>query len=178
MAILSIISRTSRWKPWPIIRLIILVILALGTGLVSILWFSSPPEAEEAFDTDPQDPLFHYLQTPWVLLTIFVVYTIVLVITHIGGNGENVKRTGTFFSRNKKQSYEAVSLPLTPSSQWGSRDQKNNQDDTTGQYGRSLSPYDMHRGEQIGVAVGGNERPTTGYDPLKGPTEYRGASHV
>lgn len=49
MAILSMISRPTRWKPWPILRLIILIIPALGTGLISILWFTSPSEELDTY---------------------------------------------------------------------------------------------------------------------------------
>lgn len=49
MAILSMISRPTRWKPWPILRLIMLITPALGTGLIFILpWFNSPSEELDA----------------------------------------------------------------------------------------------------------------------------------
>lgn len=106
MAIMSAISRTTRWKPWPIIRLIILINLALGTGLISLLWFASVKNNVEEFEVDIIDACRQYISTPWVLFTIFIVYTIVLVLTHIGGNGESVKREGTLLPLGKKQSDE------------------------------------------------------------------------
>ncbi|TWU72745.1 hypothetical protein ED733_001886 [Metarhizium rileyi] len=159
MALLSVISRPTRWKPWPIIRLIVLVILALGTGLTSILWFTSPPEeaVEEEGDVG-EDACFRYISTPWVLLTIFLVYTVVLVLTHIGGNGETFKRAGTFLSR-KKQSYVPVAIPMTPSNEWNSTNRRTSgKTSVTGQHGQSSSPFETHRSSQSDAGYDGNER--------------------
>ncbi|KAG6003171.1 hypothetical protein E4U21_002285 [Claviceps maximensis] len=84
MAALSIVARMTPWKPWPIIRLVILVLLALGTGLVSILWYDKPTPQEEENNDHAMDRCLQYLATPWVLITIAIVYTIVLILTHIG----------------------------------------------------------------------------------------------
>lgn len=179
MAIMSVISRTTRWKPWPIIRLIILIILALGTGLISLLWFTSPKDEDEEFQTGSEDLCWRYISTPWVLLTIFIVYTTVLVLTHIGGNGESLKRAGTFLSFKKKQSYEPVNLPMTPGNSWGSVSRKGDHDSRQqDQQGRSESPYELHRRGGTRTAHSSSERPTSSYDPLKESTEYRGATHV
>ncbi|OAQ68898.1 low temperature requirement A [Pochonia chlamydosporia 170] len=179
MAIMSVISRTTRWKPWPIIRLIILIILALGTGLISLLWFTSPKDEDEEFQTGSEDLCWRYISTPWVLLTIFIVYTTVLVLTHIGGNGESLKRAGTFLSFKKKQSYEPVDLPMTPGNSWGSASRKGDHDSRQqDQQGRSESPYELHRRGGTRTAHSSSERPTSSYDPLKESTEYRGATHV
>ncbi|CCE34553.1 uncharacterized protein CPUR_08486 [Claviceps purpurea 20.1] len=117
MVALSIVTRMTRWKPWPVIRLVILVLLAIGTGLVSLLWFSGPTAEEAQNDSDVVDRCLQYLGTPWVLLTIFVVYTIVLILTHIGDvvAKDPTRPSDTLGSREKKTSYNSVSMPLTSS---------------------------------------------------------------
>ncbi|KAG6087113.1 hypothetical protein E4U15_008319 [Claviceps sp. LM218 group G6] len=117
MVALSIVTRMTRWKPWPVIRLLILVLLAIGTGLVSLLWFSGPTAEEVQNDSDVVDRCLQYLGTPWVLLTIFVVYTIVLILTHIGDvvAKDPTRPSDTLGSHEKKPSYNSVSMPLTSS---------------------------------------------------------------
>ncbi|KAG6018978.1 hypothetical protein E4U40_007550 [Claviceps sp. LM458 group G5] len=117
MVALSIVARMTRWKPWPIIRLVILVLLAIGTGLVSLLWFSGPTTEEAQNDSDVVDRCLQYLGTPWVLLTIFVVYTIVLILTHIGDvvAKDPTRPSDTLGSQEKKPSYNSASMPLTSS---------------------------------------------------------------
>lgn len=69
------------------IRLVILILLAIGTGLVSLLCFSGPTSFQN--DVDVVDRCLELLQTPWVLTTIFVVFTVILVLHHIGGASVN-----------------------------------------------------------------------------------------
>ncbi|KAG6053234.1 hypothetical protein E4U17_004919 [Claviceps sp. LM77 group G4] len=117
MVALSIVARMTRWKPWPIIRLVILVLLAIGTGLVSLLWYSGPTTEDAQNDSDVVDRCLQYLGTPWVLLTIFVVYTIVLILTHIGDvvAKDPTRPSDTLGSQEKKPSYNSASMPLTSS---------------------------------------------------------------
>ncbi|KAK2589928.1 hypothetical protein QQS21_012391 [Conoideocrella luteorostrata] len=194
MAVLSVVSRTTRWKPWPIIRLVILIILAIGTGLVSLLWYAGPTAEQVENDVGAVDRCLSYLETPWVLITIFVVYTVVLVLTHIGGNSardpnkprghNNSNSNSNLFSRKKKQAYEPVSVPMIPGDSWGNRDPSGNHHNgvhgSHDQQHQSNYPYDAQRREDIGVAYSGSERPPDSYDPLKHQsTEYRGGgSHV
>ncbi|KAG5915615.1 hypothetical protein E4U42_007965 [Claviceps africana] len=119
MAVLSIVARRTPWKPWPIIRLVILVLLAIGTGLVSLLWFDGPP-SDGPQDAPPRtDRCLEYLATPWVLLTIFIVYTVVLILTHIG---DAIARPNSKTSQQgppiEKLSHDAASVPLTTSIDW------------------------------------------------------------
>jgi hypothetical protein len=179
MAIMSIISRTTRWKPWPIIRLIILVILALGTGLVSILWFTSPAAEDEDADLqvgEAGDACFRYISTPWVLLTIFIVYTVVLVLTHIGGHGEHSKHAPrNLFSFKKTRPYKPVDVPMTPVTNWSEGDRTI----ADGNWTRIDSPPEIREPDAIAVASSGSERPEAAYDsPKEEATEHRGASHV
>ncbi|KJZ69117.1 hypothetical protein HIM_11496 [Hirsutella minnesotensis 3608] len=77
MVILAITARTGPLRLWPIIRIAIVVALALSTGLTALLFFN-PEKA------------FNFLWSNWVLPAITLIWTIVLVITHI--NGDNVAR--------------------------------------------------------------------------------------
>ncbi|KAL6817573.1 hypothetical protein V8C40DRAFT_76136 [Trichoderma camerunense] len=70
MVLLSIIARVTPWKPWPVIRSIIYLLLALGMGLVALLNLSD-------------DKLNTFLNTPWLLPTLCIAWTVVLLLTHI-----------------------------------------------------------------------------------------------
>lgn len=70
MVVLSIISHIRPWRPWPLARTIINILLALGMGLVATLYYSD-------------DHLLIYLYSPWLLPTICIVWFTVLVLTHI-----------------------------------------------------------------------------------------------
>ncbi|KND88726.1 hypothetical protein TOPH_06645 [Tolypocladium ophioglossoides CBS 100239] len=176
MIMLSLIARTKPLKTWPIIRLVIIFLLALGLGLTATLWFNT-------------DRCYEFLQTAWVLPTITFVWTVVLIITHI--NGEGIKRNAHRFKR-RRQPYTSVSVPLTSTGDWASNDRKGaggpgdvdaeaqrrapsprGSDDDTG-----AERYEGHQAEEIGVAYGGSDRPHSSYDPLEAPTEYKGASHA
>ncbi|KAG5981132.1 hypothetical protein E4U55_003268, partial [Claviceps digitariae] len=121
MATLSIVARMTPWKPWPIIRLVILFLLAIGTGLVSLLWFDDLTPEEEADDEARVDRCLQYLATPWVLITIFVVYTVVLILTHIGdaiAKDPSKSLKNSVSSPNEKSSHDPASVPLTSSIDW------------------------------------------------------------
>ncbi|KAL7943644.1 hypothetical protein V8C42DRAFT_346567 [Trichoderma barbatum] len=70
MVLLSIVARVTPWKPWPVIRTIIYFLLSLGIGLVALLNFNA-------------DELMTYLFGPWLLPTICIAWTVVLILTHI-----------------------------------------------------------------------------------------------
>ncbi|KAH0523048.1 hypothetical protein TsFJ059_008102 [Trichoderma semiorbis] len=70
MVLLSIIARVTPWKPWPVIRSIIYLLLALGMGLVALLNLND-------------DKLSAFLNTPWLLPTLCIAWTVVLLLTHI-----------------------------------------------------------------------------------------------
>ncbi|EHK16258.1 uncharacterized protein TRIVIDRAFT_164235, partial [Trichoderma virens Gv29-8] len=70
MVLLSIVARVTPWKPWPVIRSIVYFLLALGMGLVALLNLN-----EDKLDT--------YLSTPWLLPTLCIAWTVVLLLTHI-----------------------------------------------------------------------------------------------
>ncbi|KJZ72127.1 hypothetical protein HIM_08500 [Hirsutella minnesotensis 3608] len=98
MILLAVIARTTKLKPWPIIRLIIIFFLALGTSLTALLFYS-PEKA------------FSFLLTLWVLPVITFVWAIVLVITHI--NGDNMSRHIPFLKRRDRVR-GPESVPPTP----------------------------------------------------------------
>ncbi|POR37941.1 Uncharacterized protein TPAR_01861 [Tolypocladium paradoxum] len=104
MIMLTLVARTTPLKSWPIIRLVIIFLLALGMSLTALLWFDINRCNE-------------FLRTPWVLPTITLVWTIVLVITHI--NREGIKRITHFFKR-RRLPYAPASLPLTSTGNWAS----------------------------------------------------------
>ena len=182
MSLLYIVAHTTRWRKWPIIRLVLVLLLALGTGLVATLWFSKPKDPS----SDDGDLCLAFLMSPWVLPTITIVFTVVLVITHIGGHYGMASSRGFTLFRKKKQ-YDSVSLPMTPSADWknsqreGEHQQVDDQklsdeamqadergwlNGESGDYGR----------ETIGVAHGEPNRPQTGYDPLRENGVYRRGS--
>lgn len=180
MSFLSIVARTTRWKPWPLIRLALIFALAIGTASVSAIWYQGPASTTgETALTFIDDPLGRYLMTPWVILTIFVVFTVVLILTHIGAHGaaDRTKRSGaffpraaTFFSRKKDKEgpYDPVSLPLTPSQQWSKKERSGSYNLTADDSrDASPSPYGGRRAE---------DATPSSYDPLKLPTDYRGPS--
>ncbi|KAM3556132.1 hypothetical protein MY1884_005232 [Beauveria asiatica] len=61
-------------KGWGLIRQIIIICLALGTGLATIVWFNS----ERVFD---------WLQTPWVMPTLCFVWMAIVILTHVNIGG-------------------------------------------------------------------------------------------
>ncbi|KAM4057317.1 Low temperature requirement A [Hirsutella rhossiliensis] len=83
MATLAIIARTAPFKTWPIVRIVLVYLLALGTCLTALLWYDE--EKSEAF-----------LSGPWVLPTITFVWSLVLMVTHI--NGERGRRLANRFN--------------------------------------------------------------------------------
>jgi hypothetical protein len=70
MTILAVVARVTPWKPWPVIRTILILLLALGMGLVALLRLN-----EDSLDT--------YLNTAWLLPTLCIAWGVVLVLTHI-----------------------------------------------------------------------------------------------
>ena len=75
MTILAIISRTTPYKTWwPIVRIVVNFCLAIGTALVSVLWYH-------------EDAMEDYLYSPWVIPAITLVWTVILILTHINGEG-------------------------------------------------------------------------------------------
>ncbi|KAJ6436141.1 low temperature requirement A [Purpureocillium lavendulum] len=86
MTVLAIVSRTTHLKIWPITRFAIILLLALGTGLVSVIWFSG-------------DTLQMFLASAWVIPTITFVWAIILIATHI--NGESAERNAVRFTRGQ-----------------------------------------------------------------------------
>ncbi|KAJ6447087.1 sulfate permease [Purpureocillium lavendulum] len=179
MAVLTMIVKKTPYTAWPIIRLVLVFLLAIGTGLVATMWFN-------------QDLLLEFLWSTWVLPTITFVWSAVLVLTHL--NGQAIKRNKHRFTRKNrddKSSYDPVSVPMTSPAEWTSARDKftsgPDEGDAEAQrrapFTHSSSaasdhePHARQRSEEgIGLAYGGSERPHSSYDPLKASTEYRGAS--
>ncbi|KJZ70310.1 hypothetical protein HIM_10317 [Hirsutella minnesotensis 3608] len=74
IAVLSILARTVTFKTWHMVRYGIVFVVALGTALTATLWYNE--DRSEVF-----------LRGPWVLPTITIVWTTILIITHINGPG-------------------------------------------------------------------------------------------
>jgi hypothetical protein len=116
MTMLTIVARTTQFKLWPIIRLIIIFLLAIGTSLVATLWYS-------------EDNMDNFLITPWVMPTITFVWVAIAILTHI--NGQGIKRNKARFRRRRtgNSSHEERGVTLTSTSEWGYKPQKKNHDD-------------------------------------------------
>ncbi|KID86014.1 hypothetical protein MAJ_11192, partial [Metarhizium majus ARSEF 297] len=105
MVLLTIIARTTPFKPWPIARLAIILLLGLGTGLVATLWYD-------------EERLGVFLGTPWVLPTITFVWAAIFILTHL--NGQGIKRNRDRLRRRKAGGSlrDEADMAMTPSSQW------------------------------------------------------------
>ncbi|KAK2594922.1 hypothetical protein QQS21_007370 [Conoideocrella luteorostrata] len=89
MTILTIVSRVTPWKPWPIVRTVINFLLAIGLGLTTFV-VTSPEQGTE------------YTQSPWLLPTICLVWFAVLLLTHLHqGPPMLFKRSATFLVRRQ-----------------------------------------------------------------------------
>lgn len=116
MIMLTIVARTTQFKLWPILRLIIIFLLAISTSLVATLWFN-----EDRVDT--------FLNSPWVMPTITLVWVTIAILTHI--NGQGIKRNKDRLKRRRTEnpSHNEGDVPLTSPSQWGYRQQQHQDDD-------------------------------------------------
>ncbi|PHH84392.1 hypothetical protein CDD83_2003 [Cordyceps sp. RAO-2017] len=96
MAILAVVVRTPPRKAWPLIRLTVILLLALATGLTALLFLRADGE---------------FISSAWITPPITLVWTLVLLMTHI--NGEGVRRNAHLFQR-RKPPYDmaATSVPL------------------------------------------------------------------
>ena len=70
MTVFTILSQVHPWTPWHIIRTVFFILLGIGTGLVSILYYHT-------------NEVNSLLLGPWVLPTLTLVWFTVLVLTHI-----------------------------------------------------------------------------------------------
>lgn len=70
MVLLAVVARVTPWKPWPVIRTIVIFLLALGMALVALLRLND-------------DRLSAFLTTPWLLPTLCLAWAAVLVLTHV-----------------------------------------------------------------------------------------------
>lgn len=112
MVVLTVLARTTPLKRWPVVRLVIILLLALGIGLTATLFFN-------------EMAIFTLLESPWVMPPITLAWTVALILTHV--NGEGVKRHAHIFrlGRRRPPPYgRRVSLPLTPTADWPARDTK------------------------------------------------------
>ncbi|KAM5348005.1 hypothetical protein ACJ41O_007829 [Fusarium nematophilum] len=99
MVLLTIISRTTSWSKWSIVRTIIFTLFGLGMSLVALISYNA--ERSATFRT-----------SPWMLPTITLVWAIVLLLTHIR-NPPPLFFSGSqsFWSKKRKPSYDFV-LPV------------------------------------------------------------------
>lgn len=91
---MTVVARLTPWKPWPLIRTIINAVLALGVGLITLLYLEA-------------SYLAHYMRSPWLLSTLCLVWLFVLVLTHIHSPPWEFKhKNGAFsFLREKSWTY-------------------------------------------------------------------------
>ncbi|RGP66856.1 bacterial low temperature requirement a [Fusarium longipes] len=102
MVALAVMSRTTRWSKWAIVRHTVFVLLGIGTSLVAILKYNQ--ERAEKYQT-----------SGWMIPVITLVWAIVLVLTHIRNPPPLFfKGSKYFWSRNNEsQTYN----PVMPSGQ-------------------------------------------------------------
>ncbi|PHH60009.1 hypothetical protein CDD81_2213 [Ophiocordyceps australis] len=109
---LTVIARTTPYKKWPIIRLIIIGLLGLTMGIIGLI-------------TALSDGISSFVESEWVMPFITIMWTIILILTHI--NGEGIRRNAHIFGRRgarDKDAYAPVSTPLAPSHTWSPQDEK------------------------------------------------------
>lgn len=98
MTVLAIISRTTPWKKWSIIRTVIFFFLGLGMGLVALLHFSPDNAAK-------------FQSTPWMIPTICLVWVLVLFLTHIRNPPPLFFRGNqALFSKSKAREPESIPM--------------------------------------------------------------------
>ncbi|EFY84854.1 hypothetical protein MAC_09106 [Metarhizium acridum CQMa 102] len=140
MVLLTIIARTTPFKPWPIARLAIILLLGLGTGLVATLWY------------EPEDRLEEFLWSPWVLPTITFVWAAIFILTHL--NGQGIKRNKDRLRRRKAGGSlrNEADMAMTPSSQWSQGHNKSTA------YGRSSETQSRTQALYHSVGAGQSEQ--------------------
>ncbi|PHH74739.1 hypothetical protein CDD82_4803 [Ophiocordyceps australis] len=110
---LTVIARTTPHKKWPILRLIIIGLLGLTMGLIAIIAAVS-------------DAMSSFVDSAWVMPSITIFWTIILILTHI--NGEGIRRNAHIFGARRRahdtDAYAPISLPLTPMHTWSPQDDK------------------------------------------------------
>ena len=74
LSMLTLLSRASSLTAWPVVQLAILSLFAIGTALVSVLWFN-------------EEGLIIFLLSPWVMPTITLVWVAILVVIHSHADG-------------------------------------------------------------------------------------------
>lgn len=103
-------------KLWPVARLVIVLLLGVGTALVATMWYN-----EELLGT-------YLLNTQWPLPTISIVWAVILILTHI--NGQGLRRNTYRFRRVRHDEHQSTrggapaAVPLTSAAAWGSGDRK------------------------------------------------------
>lgn len=80
MAMLTVIVRNTQWKRWPVLRLVVIILLAIGTACTATLWFKQGDDAGNG------DLLSNFLNSLWVMPTLTLVWTIVIILTHVNGD--------------------------------------------------------------------------------------------
>lgn len=69
MTLLTIVTHIRPWRPWSIIRTIIMILISIGLGAVSALYYNFNHKQ-------------NYLNGPWLLPTITLAWLVVLVLAH------------------------------------------------------------------------------------------------
>lgn len=185
MTILTIISRVNPWKRWHAIRTVIYLVLALGVGLVAILYYH-PAKAET------------YLFSPWVLPTITLVWVVVLVLTHIHNPPPLFFRQSATSARDPDQHHygQVITVPLADRTgnivrkpvggggpgvvEWDLGMHQQQQSSYFGQTGYEGLGFSQYAEQQSGYAgdtwAGHHASPQgTAYDSYPSSTEFRHA---
>ncbi|KAF4982410.1 hypothetical protein FZEAL_1928 [Fusarium zealandicum] len=105
MVLLAVISRTTPWRKWTIIRTTISGLLGLGMSLVALIIFN--PNSAISFR-----------ESAWMLPTITLIWILVLLLTHVRNPPPLFfSDSQPFWNKTKKPSYNCV-LPSEPQTEY------------------------------------------------------------
>lgn len=113
--ILYMIARRKKWTPWAVSGIFMNFVLALGIGLLALIGKTTTTEItaatyiDEFFDNSPKPTAYDtFARSPYVLPVLLAVYVVVLLVTHMMGDGPR-------FSLFK--SWKARERPASPAQQ-------------------------------------------------------------
>lgn len=79
MTFLTIVSRLTPWRPWPLMRVVVNILLGIGLTFVSLIRHSPKKLVDYAVAPYKQAK---YLLSPWLVPTICLVWVVVVIMTH------------------------------------------------------------------------------------------------
>lgn len=77
MAVMGAASRSTPWTTWPVLRVICSLLLGVGMSCAASLYYHDTQKNE--------DHLYDWLEGPWIVPTLAMVWGVVQIFTHVGG---------------------------------------------------------------------------------------------